>query len=106
MLVNCKMNNDDYEVGTNTVTNIHRPTNWIGALGETIDITVVAYGDNLTYQWFYRPVGKINWIATTDYDNSYDINMANARNGREMFCRITCGGYSVETDVETMSISG
>ena len=84
---------------------ITQPTDWSGELGATTNVTVVAQGKDLTYQWYYRTAGTSRWIKASDTDNCYDIQMTNSRNGRELICRITdADGNTIDTDVVTMSI--
>ena len=81
-----------------------QPENWYGKNGAMTNITVVAEGEGLTYQWFYRPAGKTNWIATADTDATYNIQMSSVRNGRQVYCKITDkNGVSVNTQVVTMA---
>ncbi|WP_407385432.1 starch-binding protein [Ruminococcus sp.] len=81
-----------------------QPENWYGKNGAMTNITVVAEGEGLTYQWFYRPAGKTNWIATTDTDATYNIQMSSVRNGRQVYCKITDkNGVSVNSQVATMA---
>ena len=81
-----------------------QPENWYGKNGAMTNITVIAEGEGLTYQWFYRPAGKTNWIATTDTDATYNIQMSSVRNGRQVYCKITDkNGVSVNSQVATMA---
>ena len=83
---------------------ITQPQNWYGNNGAMATITVVAQGDGLTYQWYYRPAGKTNWIAAADTDDTYNIQMSSSRNGRQVYCKITdSNGVSVNSQVATMS---
>ena len=84
---------------------ITQPADWTGAQGSMVSIKVVAQGEDLTYQWFYRPAGKSNWIATDDVDDTYNIKLTNARNGREVRCKITDKyGNTVTSDSAVMTI--
>uniref|UniRef100_UPI00388DAFE0 starch-binding protein n=1 Tax=Ruminococcus sp. TaxID=41978 RepID=UPI00388DAFE0 len=82
-----------------------QPANWEGTDGQTATFTVAAEGDGLSYQWFYRSAGKVNWVAvaggTTD---TYAIAMSKARNGREVYVKVTdANGNSVSSDIVTMA---
>ena len=82
-----------------------QPANWEGTDGQTATFTVAAEGDGLSYQWFYRSAGKVNWVAvaggTTD---TYSIAMSKARNGREVYVKVTdANGNSVSSDIVTMA---
>ena len=86
---------------------VTQPSDWTGKSGQQVNVRVVAQGDGLTYQWFYRPAGKTNWIATDDKDNAYDsVEMNQSRNGRQVYCKITdSSGYSIDTDVVTLHMA-
>ena len=88
------------------ITITSQPADWTGANGAMTNIRVAAVGDGLTYRWYYRPAGKTNWIATTDTDAVYNIQMNTSRNGRQVYCKITDNrGNTVNSAVATMSMT-
>ena len=91
----------DPTIGPEIIT---QPTDWSGYDGEVTNITVKAEGSALFYQWYYLPVGKTNWVKAADNDNCYDIPMSKARDGRQIYCKITDRyGNVANTDVVTMN---
>lgn len=57
--------------------------------GDTVNITVEAEGDNLTYQWYIKNRGSKSFSKSSITDSSYSVVMNAARSGRTVFCRIT-----------------
>lgn len=76
-----------------------QPQDWSGAEGEYPDISVLAQGDGLTYQWYCRDVGGSVFYASSEKDDTYDAYpMAPSRDGREVYCVVTdCYGRSVRS---------
>lgn len=82
-----------------------QPENWTGLDGEQVSISVTAQGEGLSYKWYYRRAGKLNWVAADDTDSCYDnIAMSASRSGREVYCKITDKyGRTVSSDTATIS---
>ena len=105
-------NSVDSDIATLTMTAaaeelaiITQPTDWTGDDGETVNISVVASGSGLTYQWFYWKPEKKKWIAASDNDACYDsIQMNAVYDGRQVYCKITdANGNCVYSDTVTIS---
>lgn len=73
-------------------------------VGTKTEIGVEAEGDGLTYQWYYKDVGKTKFSKLTyEKSDTYSVAITNARNGRKVYCKITDQyGNSVKTDTVTM----
>ena len=84
-----------------------QPQNWFGEYGETPKITVVAEGEGLSYQWYYKNAGESEYTDSTDKDNCYDSKpLTYIRNGREVYCLITDKyGHTVTSGTAKMCLS-
>ena len=77
-----------------------QPSNAQAALGDNYCVSVVAQGEDLKYQWYFRNAGTDTWYKSSVRDNTYDDVMTKARAGREVYCVITDAfGNTVTTDV-------
>ena len=88
---------------------ITQPVSVIVNGGEVASTTVVAIGDGLTYQWFYRDTTTPEAVgfmpAVTPFAETYSATMNAARDGRQIYCVITdMYGNTVTTDIVTLSI--
>ncbi len=83
-----------------------QPVNGVAHEGEPASVTVVAAGEGLTYQWYYKNVGAEEFVHTTTFTgDTYSVEMNADRNGRQIFCRIIDAyGNFVDTDVVTLYI--
>lgn len=79
---------------------LQQPTDAEAKMGEMFCVEVIAQGDNLSYQWYYRNKGSEEFVKSGVRDNTYDDVMTKARAGREVYCVITdaCGN-SVTTEI-------
>ena len=78
---------------------VQQPGNAEAKLGENFMVEVIAQGEGLRYQWFYRNAGGKTFVKSGVRDNTYDDVMTTARNGREVYCVITDAfGNTVTTD--------
>ena len=97
----------DFDVpeGHNGPTITAQPENWTGAMGEYPSITVVAEGEGLSYQWYWKNADQTKYHVSSDKDDSYDSYVLNDyRNGRSVYCVITDQyGFQVTSDAATMS---
>ena len=76
-----------------------QPTDSEAKLGETYCVEVIAQGEGLKYQWYFKNAGSEQWHKSGVTDNTYDDVMTTARAGREVYCVITdSNGNSVTTD--------
>lgn len=71
---------------------VEQPTDVTVAYGEEATFTVVAEGDELSYQWFFRKSNRDEWSASKRegaQTASYSIPMTDDRNGQSYRCRVT-----------------
>ena len=86
-------------IPTHTLAILQQPANAEAKLGENFMVEVIAQGDGLRYQWFYRNAGETIFHKSGVRDNTYDDVMTTARAGREVYCVITDAfGNTVTTD--------
>ncbi len=88
------------------VTIITQPTDVTVASGETAEVTVVAEGKDLVYQWYYKNPGASKFTLTTAFDGPiYSVAMSASRSGRQVYCLITDAyGNTVQSDTVTLSM--
>ncbi len=86
------------------VTLTAKPKNAAAPKNKTAKVTLTAYGDGLTYEWYYRNKGTLAFALTTTFkSNSYSTAMNSTRNGRELFCLISDKyGNAIQTDIVTI----
>ena len=66
--------------------------------------SVVAYGDDLTYQWYYKNVGSTRFRLSSNTGKSYSTIMSAKSHGRQIYCVITDKyGNQVTTNVVTLT---
>ncbi|MBR5976337.1 MAG: leucine-rich repeat domain-containing protein, partial [Clostridia bacterium] len=82
--------------------------NWTGNWNDYPEVRFEVEGEEVTYQWYFRAAGETSWNKSSDRDNCYDnYQLTSARNGRELKCVATDKyGYSVTSDIVTMSYAG
>ena len=81
-----------------------QPANASAKMDEMFNVEVLAQGDGLKYQWYWRQIGSQTWNISGQRDNTYDDVMTKARHNREVYCVITdAWGNRLETDVATIS---
>ena len=90
-------------IPTQTLAIIQQPTDGHAKMGEGYFVEVIAQGDALTYQWYFKNAGTDVWHVSGVKDNTYDDVMTKARAGREVYCVVTdAWGHSVTTDTVTL----
>ena len=81
-----------------------QPNDSSAKLDEMFCVEVLAEGDGLQYQWYWRQIGDENWNLSGQRDNTYDDVMTSARHNREVYCVITdAWGDSVTTEIATIT---
>jgi len=76
-----------------------QPVDAEAALGQMYMVEVMAEGEGLTYQWYFRNKGSDIWYKSSVKDSTYDDVMTTARAGREVYCVITdANGNTVTTE--------
>ena len=75
--------------------------------GEIAQVTVQAVGDGLTYRWYYKNPGSSGYTYTDSFKgNTYFVTMNEARNGRQVLCRVYDQyGNVVQTNAVKLSMA-
>ena len=96
----------DYAKGT-PLKITKQPEDVTVAAGEEAVVTVEAVGDGLTYAWYFKNPGASKFSLTTTFTgNTYSVNLAANRSGRQVYCVITDKyGNSVTTDTVTLTVA-
>ena len=76
------------------------------AKGKTAKTTVKAQGEGLKYTWYYKDKGASKFVKTSSFTgSSYYVAMTKARNGRQVYCKITDKfGNTVTTNTVTLKM--
>lgn len=83
------------------------PESYTGRVNDLTEFTVVATGENLTYQWMFSKDGGETWEQS--YNEGYDtatlkVRLYEYRDGYQYMCLITSGQtWSIATDVVTIN---
>jgi len=104
-----------YQVQTNTATLsmakkelsvIRWPSDVTAYPGEKAEVSLEAYGDGLTYEWYFRNPGSTGFSKTDAFTGpSYSVTMREDRDGRQLYCVITDRyGNQVQTNTVTLSL--
>ncbi len=83
-----------------------QPKNYTGASGSTVNVTVVATGDALSYQWWIKNPGSSTFSKSSVKAAKYSTTLTESNSGRQLYCVVTDKyGSSVTTDTVTMALS-
>ena len=99
-------------VQTNTVTFrignppqiVKQPVSVSGKNGETVQTTVEATGEDLTYQWYIKNAGKTKFSKSSVTSATYSVAVSEKSDGREAYCVIT-DKYGMSVQSETVTIT-
>ena len=87
---------------------VTQPASYEGNVGDTVEFTVEATGEGLTYQWYYLAVGGEAWQksysagATTD---TLTVELRAYRDGQAYYCVVTdANGEQVASDAVVMTL--
>ena len=84
---------------------LEEPSDCYGAVGEEVSTSVVAQGDDLTYQWYYRNKGNSKFKKAKYTTPTYYAVMSDLRDGCKIYCVVTNGsGKSVKSQTVTLKI--
>lgn len=88
------------------VTIVNQPMDWAGAVGDTAAIWVDAEGDNLTYQWWVKRPPATTFSKSSIVRPVYSFAQpdVNDRPTRELYCVVSDGVDSVQSDTVTAQI--
>ena len=84
-----------------------QPTSvFLTAYGETASVSFTAEGAGLKFQWYFKNKGNNIFYPTSSFDgNTYEVEMNDARNGRELYCVVTDKyGNRSQTDIVTIGV--
>ena len=84
---------------------ISQPQPMSGANGETVQITVEATGEGLSYQWYLKTAGKASFSKSSVTSATYSVVVSEKSNGREVYCVVTDqNGLSVQSETVTITM--
>ena len=85
---------------------VEQPQNVSGAEGETVTVRVVAEGDGLTYQWYFKEKDGPQFFLTNKFTgDTYEVEMTGRRDGRQIYCVVTDQyGNTIQSDTVTLAI--
>lgn len=84
-----------------------QPSNWIGSVGAAASFSIVAVGNNLTYQWQLSTNGGTTWQNSTAAGNAtptLSTVATAARNGYQYRCEVTSGEYIIYSQPATLTV--
>ena len=81
-----------------------QPKPYTGAAGSRARFTVTAEGEGLTYQWYVKNPGEDTFKKSSVKQAVYSATLTEANSGRELYCVVSNGGGSVQTDIVTMTV--
>ena len=67
-----------------------QPQSVTAGIGDTVTFSVKAIGSGLSYQWYYRKVGSLNWMKWEGHTTSTTSAQTNESwNGMRVMCIVT-----------------
>lgn len=74
---------------------------------DELNLTVVAEGESLTYQWYYKKKGQSEFSVWNGRTNSTETVTPNSTwDGIQLYCRVTDGnGNSVKSNAATVTVN-
>ena len=91
--------------GKATLTITQQPVSVTVAEGETVTFTVVAIGEGLSYQWFYKNAGADRFSGSSQKTATYSTAMRAGYDGRQYYCRITdAEGNQIQSEIVTLTL--
>lgn len=85
---------------------ISQPSDVAADIGEIFSIDVLAKGEELSYQWYYKESYMSDFVISSNKTSSYSYEMTNYRDGRQVYCVVTDEfGNIVTTEVATIHLS-
>jgi hypothetical protein len=89
------------------ITITSEPEDYTGSIGDTAVFTVVAEGEELTYQWqVYKSGAWKNTSLTGNKTDTLEVGIIESRDGMKFRCVVTdANGTSVESDEATITIA-
>lgn len=82
-----------------------QPTDITANLGEVFSVKVVAQGEELSYQWYYKDSYMKDFAISCNTSSNYSYDMTDYRDGRQVYCVITDKyGNQVTTNIATIKL--
>ena len=74
---------------------------------DELNLTVVAEGESLTYQWYYKKKGQSEFSVWNGRTNAAETVTPNSTwDGIQLYCRVTDGnGNSVKSNAATVTVN-
>lgn len=84
----------------------YQPNGITSSVGATLSFYVRAYGDGLSYQWYYKKKGATDWKVWNGHTGATTSGRANLSwDGMQLRCKVTdSDGNSLYSDACTLSI--
>ena len=90
-----------------TITITKQPEDTIANAGEYAMVSVEAEGsDTLTYQWYYKAASDTTFKVSSVKTNEYKITMGAVWDGMQVYCKVSNGSSSVDSNTVTLSLPG
>ena len=89
---------------TGEITIIKQPEDVAAALGQYATVTVEAEGENLSYLWYYKTVNDTEFKAGAQTTKTYRVKMGATQVDMQVFCRISNGTNSVDSNIVTLRL--
>ena len=84
---------------------LRQPSDYTGPAGSTATFSVVADGEELSYQWYVKKPSASKFSKSSITTATYSVELTAARNGNRLYCVVTDAyGNTVQTDTVTMTI--
>ena len=83
-----------------------QPKSAVAPQGSTVQVTLKATGDGLTYAWYYKDAGASSFKKTNTFKGTlYTAEMTAARSGRQLYCVVADKyGNKVKSNVVTITM--
>ena len=85
---------------------VKQPETIVAPLGTEGKTNIIVSGDgDLKYEWYFKNKSDTEFTHTKTYDGwkTYSVDMNEARDGRQIYCKITDKyGISIQTDIVTL----
>lgn len=88
------------------LTITRQPASQMVANGKTVEVSVAATGEGLSYKWYYKNKGAKSFTYTSTFSgNTYTTQMNSTRDGRQVYCVVTDkNGKSVKSSTAKLTM--
>ena len=89
------------------LTITQQPSSKTIQLGQSLTLSVVAEGDGITYQWYYKKVGQTSWNMWNGRTHSTETVTPNATwNGIQLYCEVSDAyGNWVDSSIAKITVT-